>query len=142
MTVKVNGQVVRTMPISMGQPRFPSNTGTYVVTEKRAHMVMDSTTYGLALDQGGYQTPVDWATRISNGGIFVHSAPWSVAQQGNSNVSHGCVNVSPENARWFFDLAKKGDVVIATNTGGPPLESWDGFGDWQGPGPAWLAGNR
>lgn len=142
MTVKINGQVARTMPISMGQPRYPSNTGTYVVTEKRAHMIMDSTTYGLALDQGGYKTPVDWATRISNGGIFVHSAPWSVAQQGNSNVSHGCINVSPENARWFFDLAKKGDVVIATNTGGPPLESWDGFGDWQVPWPEWLAGNR
>ncbi|KAA2261297.1 L,D-transpeptidase [Solihabitans fulvus] len=142
MTVKVNGQVVRTMPISMGSPKHPSSDGIYVVTEKRDHMIMDSTTYGLALDQGGYKTPVDWATRISNGGIFVHSAPWSVGQQGNSNVSHGCINASPENAKWYFDLAKKGDIVIGTNTGGPQLDSWDGFGDWQVPWDQWVAGNR
>jgi lipoprotein-anchoring transpeptidase ErfK/SrfK len=87
-------------------------------------------------------TKVQWATRISNSGEFVHSAPWSVAQQGNSNVSHGCINLSPENAKWFFDNVKKGDVVINVNTGGPNLKPWDGFGDWQIPWGQWVSGGN
>ncbi|MBB5957590.1 lipoprotein-anchoring transpeptidase ErfK/SrfK [Saccharothrix tamanrassetensis] len=142
VVTKINGQVARTMPTSMGNAANPTPTGTYVLTEKHDHMVMDSRTYGLALDAGGYVTPVDWATRMSNSGIFFHSAPWSVGDQGNRNVSHGCLNLSPENAKWVFDLSKPGDVVIVTNSGGPVLEAWDGFGDWQVPWEQWVKGNR
>ena len=81
-----------------------TKSGPHVVTDRNRTMVMDSTTYGLALDAGGYRTKVDYATRISNSGEFVHSAPWSVAQQGRANVSHGCINLSPANAAWFFGL--------------------------------------
>jgi lipoprotein-anchoring transpeptidase ErfK/SrfK len=142
MVVDLNGQTVRTMPISMGRPSSPSTNGIHVVTDRNATKVMDSTTFGLALDAGGYIAKVQWATRISNSGEFVHAAPWSVAQQGNSNVSHGCINLSPENAKWFFDHVKKGDVVINTNTGGPDLKPWDGFGDWQVPWAQWVSGNK
>jgi lipoprotein-anchoring transpeptidase ErfK/SrfK len=142
VVTKVNGQVVRTVPTSMGNAANTTPVGTYVITVKHDHMVMDSTTYGLSLENGGYKTPVDWATRMSNSGIFVHSAPWSVGDQGVRNVSHGCLNMSPENAKWFFDNAKPGDVVIVTNSGGPALESWDGFGDWQVPWDQWVKGNR
>jgi lipoprotein-anchoring transpeptidase ErfK/SrfK len=142
MTIEVNGRVVRTMPISMGKPNTPSAKGVHVVTERNATKVMDSTTFGLALDAGGYLTKVQWATRISNSGEFVHAAPWSVAQQGNSNVSHGCINLSPDNAKWFFDNVKKGDLVININTGGPDLKPWDGFGDWQVPWGQWVSGNK
>ncbi|WP_233440122.1 L,D-transpeptidase [Lentzea atacamensis] len=139
---KVNGQVVRTMPTSMGKPADATPTGTYVLMEKHSHMIMDSTTYGLALENGGYRTPVDWAYRMSNSGIFFHSAPWSIGDQGRRNVSHGCLNLSPENAKWVFDNSKQGDVVIVKNSGGPVLESWDGFGDWQVPWTQWVQGNR
>jgi len=143
MTVEINGLLVRTMPISMGKPNTPSAKGVHVVTERNATKVMDSTTFGLALDApGGYIAKVKWATRISNSGEFVHSAPWSVAQQGNTNVSHGCINLSPDNAKWFFDNVKKGDVVINVNTGGPDLKPYDGFGDWQVPWGQWVSGNK
>ncbi|MBB5808105.1 lipoprotein-anchoring transpeptidase ErfK/SrfK [Saccharothrix ecbatanensis] len=142
VVTKVNGQVVRTMPTSMGDAQNPTPTGTYVLTEKHAHMVMDSRTYGLSLEAGGYVTPVDWAFRMSNSGIFFHSAPWSIGDQGHRNVSHGCLNLAPENARWVFDNSKAGDIVIVTNSGGPVLESWDGFGDWQIPWDQWVKGNR
>jgi lipoprotein-anchoring transpeptidase ErfK/SrfK len=142
MTVEVNRRVVRTMPISMGKPNTPSAKGVHVVTDRNVTKVMDSTTFGLALDAGGYIAKVQWATRISNSGEFVHSAPWSVAQQGNSNVSHGCINLSPENAKWFFDNVKKGDLVINTSTGGPDLKPYDGFGDWQVSWGQWVSGNK
>ncbi len=142
MTVEINGEVVRTMPASLGRPEFPSNNGTHVVTEQHQTKIMDSTTYGLSLENGGYVTKVNWATRISNGGEFVHAAPWSVGDQGDRNVSHGCINLSTENARWFFDTVKKGDVVIITNSGGPELRAYDGFGDWQIPWDQWLTGGE
>lgn len=131
MTVEINGEVVRTIPISMGEPKFPSNNGVHVVTEQHRTYKMDSSTYGLMPDEGGYVTTVEYASRISNGGEFVHAAPWSVGAQGERNVSHGCINMSTENARWFYNNFGKGDVVIQTNTGGPELQPWDGFGDWQ-----------
>ena len=142
MIIDINGQTARTMPISMGRASSPSTNGIHVVTDRNATKVMDSTTFGLALDAGGYIAKVQWATRISNSGEFVHAAPWSVAQQGISNVSHGCINLSPDNAKWFFDHVKKGDVVINTNTGGPDLKPYDGFGDWQVPWGQWVSGNK
>ena len=66
----------------------------------------------------GYRTDVDWATQICYSGIFVHSAPWSVGSQGYSNISHGCLNVSPSNASWFYDNSKRGDIVEIVNTVG------------------------
>jgi lipoprotein-anchoring transpeptidase ErfK/SrfK len=42
----------------------------------------------------------------------VHSAPWSVGSQGYANVSHGCINLSPENAAWYFDTVSLGDPII------------------------------
>ena len=118
MKVYIGGKLARTLPVSMGKPVKGQHTksGPHVVTDKNRTMVMDSTTYGLALDAGGYRTKVDYATRISNSGEFVHSAPWSVAQQGRANVSHGCINLSPANAAWFFGLSQYGDVVEVVGT--------------------------
>ncbi|MGW4109969.1 L,D-transpeptidase [Actinosynnema sp. NPDC004786] len=142
VVTKINGQVARTMPTSMGDAQNTTPTGTYVTMEKYDHMVMDSRTYGLSLDAGGYVTPVDWAVRMSHSGIFFHGAPWSVGDQGRRNVSHGCLNLSPENAKWVHDISKPGDVVIVTNSGGPALEPTDGYGDWQIPWEEWVKGGK
>ncbi|MGP4021357.1 L,D-transpeptidase [Saccharopolyspora sp. 5N708] len=142
MTIEKNGQLLRTMPVSLGKPSFPSNNGVHVVTEHHPKKVMDSSTYGLPVEAGGYVTEVEWAVRISNGGEFLHAAPWSVGDQGRRNVSHGCINMSDADAKWIFDLVKKGDVVEITNSGGPNLRSWDGFGDWQVPWDQWAQGNK
>lgn len=142
VVTKINGQVARTMPTSMGNAQNATPTGTYVLMEKHADIVMDSRTYGLSLEAGGYVTPVKWATRMSHSGIFFHSAPWSIGDQGRRNVSHGCLNLSPENAKWVYDISKPGDVVIVTNSGGPALEPSDGYGDWQIPWEEWVKGGN
>ena len=83
---------------------------------------MDSSTYGVPVNSpNGYRTEVDWATQISYSGVFVHSAPWSVGAQGHTNTSHGCLNVSPSNAEWFYDHIKRGDIVEVINTVGSTL---------------------
>ena len=66
----------------------------------------------------GYRTDVNWATRMSGDGIFIHAAPWSVAQQGNSNVSHGCINISTENGKWVYDTIPQGTPIVVRGTVG------------------------
>jgi lipoprotein-anchoring transpeptidase ErfK/SrfK len=131
ITITRNGEVVKTMPTSMGKPGHETPNGTYIVGERFRDMYMDSSTYGVPVDApDGYRTYVEYATRISNSGIFVHAAPWSVGAQGNSDVSHGCLNVSTEDGKWFFENAQKGDPVIVVNTAGGTLNPGDGLGDW------------
>ncbi|HWM06713.1 MAG TPA: Ig-like domain-containing protein [Actinophytocola sp.] len=143
MTVKVNGKVARTIPISMGKPGHETPFGTYVVMSEHTDYTMDSSTYGVPADApDGYRTHVDVASRISNSGIFYHSAPWSIGDQGERNVSHGCINMSTENAAWLQSISNKGDVMIIKNSGGAALEPWDGLGDWQIPWPTWTKGGH
>jgi lipoprotein-anchoring transpeptidase ErfK/SrfK len=142
VTVRVNGEVVRTMPTSMGKNSTPTNNGTYLVGDRFSHIIMDSSTYGVPVNSpNGYRTDVDWATQISYSGIFIHSAPWSVGAQGYSNTSHGCLNVSPSNAVWFYNTSKRGDIVLVENTVGSTLPGTDGLGDWNVPWDQWRAGN-
>jgi lipoprotein-anchoring transpeptidase ErfK/SrfK len=142
LTVRVNGEVVKTMPISMGKNSTPTNNGTYIIGDRLSHMVMDSSTYGVPSNSpNGYRTEVDYATQMSYSGIYVHAAPWSVGSQGYSNVSHGCLNVSTSNAQWFYNNTKRGDIVEVVNTVGSVLPGTDGLGDWNVPWEQWRAGN-
>ena len=142
LTVKRNGEVIKSMPVSMGKNSTPTNIGTYIVGDRFGHIVMDSSTYGVPVNSpNGYRTEVDFATQISYSGIFVHAAPWSVGSQGYSNVSHGCINVSTSNAQWYYNNSKRGDVVEIANTVGSILPGTDGLGDWNIPWEQWKAGN-
>jgi len=142
VTVRVNGDVVKTMPTSMGKDSTPTASGTYILGLRFAHMIMDSSTYGVPVNSpNGYRTEVDFATQMSYSGVFVHSAPWSVGAQGHTNTSHGCLNVSPSNAQWFYEHTKRGDIVQVLNTLGPPLSGTEGLGDWNIPWDQWHAGN-
>ncbi|WP_082966653.1 Ig-like domain-containing protein [Mycobacterium sp. 852002-51163_SCH5372311] len=142
VTVRINGEVVKTMPTSMGKNSTPTANGIYIVGARFKHIIMDSSTYGVPVNSpNGYRTDVDWATQISYSGIFVHSAPWSVGAQGNTNTSHGCLNVSPSNAVWFYEHVKRGDIVEVINTVGGTLPGTEGLGDWNIPWPQWKAGN-
>ena len=151
MTVSIGGRVVRRIPVSMGRPgsttvngkkiSFLTQSGIHVVQEKYSVKRMTSASYGLPADYSlGYDQQIPLAVRISNSGEFVHSAPWSVKDQGRRNVSHGCVNIAPQHAKWFYSTFSYGDVVDIRNTGAT-LKPTDGFGDWNIPWPQWLAGS-
>ena len=132
MQILHNGAVVNTMPVSLGKDETPTHVGTHVISDKQQQVVMDSCTYGVCQGQPGYYKSTEyWAERISNDGEFVHENPNTVGQQGNSNVSHGCINLSEDNAKWFFNNFNLGDVVEITNSGGPSLPLWDTYGDWE-----------
>ena len=133
MIIGRNGTIEKTFPVSMGRPdgKHETKNGTYYVLEKFASMVMDSATYGVPTNSAeGYRLTVQNAVRIDNSGAFVHSAPWSVGDQGKRNVSHGCINLSPANAQWFYDNFGSGDPVVIKNSVGTYNQP-DGAQDWQ-----------
>ena len=133
MIIGRNGKIEKTFPVSMGRPdgKHETKNGTYYVLEKFASIVMDSATYGVPTNSPeGYKLTVQNAVRIDNSGAFVHSAPWSVGDQGKRNVSHGCINLSPANAQWFYDNFGSGDPVVIKNSVGTYNQN-DGAQDWQ-----------
>ena len=111
-TVSINGEVMRTMPASMGKPTRPTPIGNYSALSKERTVVMDSRTIGIPLSSPeGYKITAQYAVRVTWSGVYVHSAPWSVDSQGYANVSHGCINLSPDNAAWYFDTVHVGDPI-------------------------------
>jgi lipoprotein-anchoring transpeptidase ErfK/SrfK len=112
-TVSIDGEVMREMPASMGKYGFATPTGSFTALGKESVVIMDSRTIGIPLDDPeGYKLTVYDAVRVTWGGVYVHGAPWSVGSQGYENVSHGCINLSPDNADWYFNTVRIGDPII------------------------------
>jgi len=145
------GRLVRTMPTSMGMGgteeiagrtlSFWTPPGVYTVMDKGNPVVMDSSTFGLPINSRlGYRETIRYATRISTDGIYLHELDATVWAQGNTDTSHGCLNLNADNAKWFFDFSQPGDVVEVHNTGGPTLQIWQN-GDWNVPWDQWSKGS-
>ena len=92
---------------------------------------MNSETVGIAQDSSeGYNIDnVQYAMRLTYSGEFIHAAPWSVSSQGVANVSHGCTGLSTANAKYLFDMTRRGDVVEYTGSN-RPMTLTNGYGDW------------
>ncbi|MDQ6648811.1 MAG: Ig-like domain-containing protein [Actinomycetota bacterium] len=142
MTVSVNGSVARVMPASTGREKYPTMSGVHIAQYKTADVIMDSATTGIPRnDPDGYYEHVAWNVAITDGGEFVHAAPWSVADQGRRNVSHGCVNLADDQAKWFYDLTLPGDIIQVVGTPRPASLSDGGTVDWNTSWSAWVKGD-
>ncbi|MBG6180295.1 L,D-transpeptidase [Arthrobacter sp. CAN_A1] len=136
MDVYIDGALTRSFPITLGTEEWPSTIGYHVVMEQYESTKFTAESIGLQPGDDAYYEPtvVKNASRISNGGAFVHEAlPAAQVALGNFNVSHGCIGMSPEGAKYFYDTFGPGDVVEIKNTGYGPMFIWDGFGDWNTP---------
>jgi lipoprotein-anchoring transpeptidase ErfK/SrfK len=130
-------KVVRTIPVSLGKPGDDSYSGTMIAQEKAANTIMDSATIG---KPGEYRIKTKWNVRMTYSGTFFHAAPWSTGAQGNSNVSHGCVNASPENAKWFYHFTNRGDIIQVSGTS-REVPFGSGPTPWAKSWTDWLAGS-
>lgn len=107
-----DGAKVATYPASYGlgsDPNRNTRTGINIVTDKRQTIEMKSKRYH-------YDEIEHWAVRFNNNGQFIHANPDTVAQQGNTNVSHGCINLSTANAKAYYSTAIYGDPVDVRGT--------------------------
>lgn len=151
VSVYQDGRLVRTMPTSMGRGgttfvagkefHWWTPPGVYTVLDKGEVVTMDSATYGIPVGNAdSYKRKIGWATRISTDGVYLHELNDTLWAQGNTNTSHGCLNLNSENAKWYFDFVQPGDPVEVRYTGGPPLTVGQG-GSWGVPWKDWVRGS-
>jgi len=115
------GKYYATWQDSSGMPGRDTANGTYLTIEKANPELMSGPGY--------HNVPVYWSVRFTWSGNFYHAAPWSLGEQGFANVSHGCVNLSPQHAQWYYQRAVAGDPI--TVTGSPVAGTWDdGWTAW------------
>ena len=137
VSILVNDQVARTFPATLGDADFPSASGFMVLTsDKQRHATFTAASIGLKPgDPGDYgSVDVEFATRLSNSGIFIHQATDSAMPfLGVANLSHGCIGLSAEGAGWVFANMRAGDLVHTVGTPNATIAPTDGFGDWNIP---------
>ncbi|MHA7306322.1 L,D-transpeptidase [Arthrobacter sp. TMN-49] len=135
--VLINDQVAKVFPATMGDEVFPSASGFIVLTnDKQRNATFKASSIGLKPgDPGDYgSVDVEYATRLSYSGIFIHQAtPSAMPYLGVANLSHGCIGLSAEGAGWVFNNMGAGDIVHTVGTPNETIAATDGFGDWNIP---------
>jgi lipoprotein-anchoring transpeptidase ErfK/SrfK len=125
--IYIGGKLTYNWPISTGRGTEPTVDGSYLTVDKNNPVRMIGG--GKKGSPGYYNELVNWAVRFTFSGDYYHSAPWSVVDQGTTNVSHGCVNLAPPDAVIYYKLAVPGDPI--TITGSPRSGRWDdGWTEW------------
>jgi lipoprotein-anchoring transpeptidase ErfK/SrfK len=125
--IYINGVPTYDWPISTGRPSLPTPDGSYLTVEKGNPVRMIGG--GAPGSAGYYNELVYWAVRFTFSGDYYHSAPWSVVDQGTTNVSHGCVNLPPADAETYYNLAVPGDPITITDS--TAAGRWDdGWTEW------------
>ncbi|MEV7013972.1 Ig-like domain-containing protein [Streptosporangium sp. NPDC051022] len=141
MIVKRDGKIVQTMLISAGKGdtrEYTTTSGVHLAMGKAnpERMISPGRKKG---DPGYYDLMIGHAVRFSNSGEYVHALN-NVWAQGRQNVSHGCVNARPDQAKWFYEQVQRGDVITITGTT-RDLEWNNGWGFWQMPFKEWRKGS-
>jgi hypothetical protein len=111
--VYVNGGLIFATLVSSGSRYFPTRPGTFQVWAKLDAGKMSGS---YLPDRRDYYflEDVPWILYY-DGDRALHGAYW----HDNFGVrsSHGCVNLSPRDARWLFGFAQVGSTVIIFNSG-------------------------
>lgn len=108
MVVYRNNKVIRTMLASGGKSTTPSPLG-YFYTQDRGHSFW-SPRFG--------EGATYWVRLV--GQVLVHSIPrdhrWQVKEEEHEKLglpaSHGCIRLSEQDAKWFFENIPSGTLVI------------------------------
>jgi lipoprotein-anchoring transpeptidase ErfK/SrfK len=159
VNVYFNGKLVRQMPTSMGRGGYVTGDhgqqiplwtmpGTYTVITHENPAIMSSDSYGLPANSPAGYAPekVYWSTKITVDGIYLHELDATVWAQGHSDLSHGCLNLNYDNAKWYYQNSLVGDIVEVINVHSvdgqksAPVALWQG-GDWTVPWSTWVQGS-
>ncbi|WP_213451673.1 L,D-transpeptidase [Rhizomonospora bruguierae] len=136
MTVTRDDKTLKKIPVSLGKSSTPTSSGKMVIMEKFNSTIFDTR----GEPDGGYVVQVNDAQRLTNGGEFIHAAPWSTGDQGYDNVSHGCTNVSDEDANYLMKVTHVGDQVTIKGTG-TKLTQGNGWTAWDLSWPEYVKGS-
>lgn len=110
-----DGSVIWEADVVTGQPNLNRSTtqGTWTITNKQS----PSTLVGPNDESGNPQwvSHVDFWMGVVGNLMGFHNAPWRSAFGGDiylTNGSHGCINLSYDDAEKLYSLCNVGDVVI------------------------------
>ncbi len=110
-----DGSVIWEAEVVTGQPNLNRSTtqGTWTITNKQS----PSTLVGPNDESGNPQwvSHVDFWMGVVGNLMGFHNAPWRSAFGGDiylTNGSHGCINLSYDDAEKLYSLCNVGDVVI------------------------------
>lgn len=76
--------------------KWATPLGKHQITRKYISLQMSGGTTGAGYDLPG----IGWASIFATGGVAIHSTMWH--NNFGDAMSHGCVNVLPEDAKWIF----------------------------------------
>ena len=79
--------------------KWSTPVGTHRVTRKYVSLQMSGGTTGAGYDLPG----IGWTSIFATGGVAIHSTFWHYNY--GDPVSHGCVNATPQDAKWIFRWA-------------------------------------
>jgi hypothetical protein len=111
--VYVDGRLIYATLISSGSRYFPTRPGTFQVWARLDQGKM-SGAYLKDRRDFYYLEDVPYILYY-DGDRALHGAYWH--DKFGSRTSHGCVNLSPRDARWLFDFARVGTTVIIFASG-------------------------
>ena len=104
------GQVVFTVRVNTGKPGWETPVGSFPIMRKTPSTTMRSQPSWS--DQ--YVVPnVPWVMYFTKYGHALHGNYWVPASWfGTRNTSHGCVGMSPSDAKKFYDFTSVGTMVV------------------------------
>jgi lipoprotein-anchoring transpeptidase ErfK/SrfK/vancomycin resistance protein YoaR len=94
--------------VSTGLPRTPTPVGTFRVFLKLLADDMQGGSY--ALGDYYYLPKVPYVMYFADGGYAIHGTYWH--NNFGNPMSHGCVNLPTDNARWMYEWAPMGTTVV------------------------------
>lgn len=94
-------RAVRTISVSTGKSGTPTRPGVWTIYTKIRSARMRGP---------GYDVPDVPYTMYYDGGFGIHGAYWH--NNFGQPMSHGCTNLSVDQARWFFSWASVGTPVV------------------------------
>jgi len=100
----LDGKVVREFVVSTGMPNTPTVIGTFAVYNKLEKTRMTGDNYDLK--------DVPWTMYFFQG-YSLHGTYWH--NNFGHPMSHGCINMKNEDAKWLFEWAKVGTLVQVVN---------------------------
>ncbi|MDQ0789316.1 hypothetical protein QFZ63_002786 [Streptomyces sp. B3I7] len=145
MTVRRDGKVIKTIPVTTGKPGYDTWNGQMVITERLSVTRMNGETVGYG---GEYDIKdVPHAMRLTSSGTFIHGNYWGGGTFGNYASSHGCVGLrdvkggydGSVSAAWFFNRSMVGDVVVVKHSHDRTVAPDNGLNGWNMSWKQWTA---
>lgn len=136
MKVYRDGKLIFDFPASYGYEDDPGRVtvgGTFIVMSKEYLHLMSNPKYHYK------DFPAYYAVRFSNNGQFIHANDGTADVQGYENVTHGCINLTTENAKAYYDTAIYGDPVEITGSSQQEDASTGDIYDWSIPWNKWKS---